>query len=134
MTHLATALRIGAAAALSFTALSLPAQALDTHGLVVACVKSTGVQGEYDFAPNAWPPLVRPLEGGTTGGAARINACIEQTYDPYAPAYAMRITAETDPALRGWMMIAAANERNQESARCQTMMTGGTAYTCHRPW
>ena len=131
MTHLATALLIGAATA----TLSLPAQALDTQGLVVACVKATGVQGEYDFAPNAWPPMVRPLEGGSSGGAARINACIEQSYDPYAPAYVTRITKDTDPAMRARVMIAMANERNSESAHCQTVMTGGTGYnTCHRPW
>lgn len=136
MIRLATAFLTSAAlAAVALPALTGPAAALDSQDLVVACVKATGVQGEYDFAPAVWPPRVRALEGGTPGGAARINACIRDSHDPFAPAYGMMIAPDADPALKGRIAVAVANELNAESAPCQLNMVGGAGYnTCHRPW
>lgn len=111
------------------------AQALDNHGLVMACMQMTGVKGNYDYAPEAAIPRMRALDGGTSAGAARLNACIEQSIDIYRPAYTGRITADMDDLQRGRILVAMANERNGESAPCQMVLTGGTGYDlCHRPW
>ena len=120
------------------TALALPAGkalALDNHGLVLECMRLTGVQGDYDYSPKSATPHMKALAGGTAAGAAKLNACIEQSIDVYRPAYVGRATADMDNLTRGRIAVAMANERNSESAPCQVMLSGGTGYdTCHRPW
>ncbi len=117
-------------------ALALPtgAMALDNHDLVLACMQKTGVKGDYDYSPKSAIPHMKALPGGTAAGAARLNACIEQSIDVYRPAYVGRASAEMDDLTRGRIAVAMANERNAETAPCQIVMVGGAGYACHRPW
>ncbi len=123
------------AAGLAVAMPAAPALALDNHSLVLACMKATGVQGNYDYAPEMDIPHMRALQGGSAAGAARLNACIRQSIDVYRPAYTSTLSAQTNDVTRGRVLIAMANELNSESAPCQVTLTGGTGYdTCHRPW
>lgn len=121
----------GAALALALPTASF---ALDNHAIVLACLQKTGVQGDYDYSPKTAIPHMKALAGGTAAGAARLNACIEQSVDIYRPAYVGRASAEMDSLTRGRIAIAMANERNSETAPCQIMLVGGAGYACHRPW
>lgn len=123
-------------AASAALAMALPSvgHALDNHDLVLACLQKTGVQGDYDYSPKTAIPHMKALPGGTAAGAAKLNACIEQSIDVYRPAYVGRASADMDNLTRGRIAIAMANERNTESAPCQIMLMGGAGYTCHRPW
>lgn len=92
------------------------AMARSGKDLVVACIDANGVVGAYDFGADQALPVVRPLQGGTAEGAARINACIRKSAAQQGHLYQARA------------MI-------QEWAPCQVEMVGGTGFdTCHKPW